>query len=38
MSSEMMPKTPIEFCRVVQLFFDGFKLGDPLEFVNIKVD
>jgi hypothetical protein len=38
MSIEMMPKTAEEFCRVVQLFFDGFKIGRQLEFVNVKVD
>lgn len=38
MSSDMMPKDGSEFCRVVQLFFDEFKLGQKLELVNIKID
>ncbi len=32
------PKTTADFCRVIHLFFDGFKIDEPIEVVQVKVD
>ena len=32
------PKTTADFCRVIHVFFDGFKIDGPIGVVPVKVD
>ena len=34
-SRESIPSSSQEFCRVTHLFFDGFKVGQPISYEKI---